>query len=207
VINAMNEPTPDRLEEQPERVVPESEPALTAEEAAAAERRNLEYAIDPLFARGRRGANWFFWIAGLSLVNSAIIHFGGQTFFAIGLGTTLVVDGFATGVANQVPDAATIAKAVAVTIDVCVALLVAGFGLLARNRYTVVFAIGMALYLLDGLIFVLVVDLMGIAVHVVGLICMWQGFQAFRELNALQTSLAALSGPSPTEEYPAADEF
>jgi hypothetical protein len=202
----MNDQMPDRSEE-PEAEVELPEPEMTAVDAAEAERRNLEQAIGPLFDRGRRGANWFFWIAALSLVNSVIIHGGGQTFFAIGLGTTLVIDGIATAVANQAPNAADIAKVIAIGLDVAVALFVAWFGLMARKRYTAIFAIGIALYLLDGLIFVLAMDLMGIGVHVFGIICMWQGFRAFRELNSLQVSLAAVSGPRPIEEYPAREEF
>lgn len=203
----MNDQVPEPPLEQGEHEMKLSEPQLTAEEAAAAERRHLEQAIAPLFDKGRRGANWFFWIAGLSLVNSVIIHGGGQTFFAIGLGTTLLIDGIASFIANQSPDAATIVKAIAIGLDIAVALFVAAFGLLARKRYTVIFAIGMALYLLDGLIFVLAMDLIGIGVHIFGIICMWQGFRAFRELNALQVSLAALSGSKPADEYPAANEY
>lgn len=202
----MNDQVPDRPEE-PEAVAEPPEPEMTALDAAEAERRSLEQAIGPLFDRGRRGANWFFWIAALSLVNSVIIHGGGQTFFAIGLGTTLVIDGIATAVANQAPNVADIAKVIAIGLDVAVALFVAWFGLMARKRCTAIFAIGIALYLLDGLIFVLAMDLMGIGVHVFGIICMWHGFRAFRELNSLQVSLAAVSGPRPIEEYPSVEQF
>ena len=38
------------------------------------------------------GARWFWWIAGLSLVNSVILHSGGGTSFVIGLGFTQIVD-------------------------------------------------------------------------------------------------------------------
>ena len=37
------------------------------------------------------GASWFWWIAGLSLVNSIMTHSGSDTGFIIGLGFTLVV--------------------------------------------------------------------------------------------------------------------
>ena len=36
------------------------------------------------------GANWFFWIAGLSLVNSLIILFSGEWSFIVGLGATQI---------------------------------------------------------------------------------------------------------------------
>ena len=66
----MTDPMPEQL---PESEAPFAEPEMSAEQAAEAERRSLEQAIGPLFDRGRRGANWFFWIAALSLVNSVIM--------------------------------------------------------------------------------------------------------------------------------------
>ena len=43
-------------------------------------------------------------------------------------------------------------------MDIFVALVVFGFGWLAGKRYRAVFALGMGLYLLDGLLFVLFED-------------------------------------------------
>src|SRR5690349_21130602 len=45
-----------------------------------------------------RGANWFYWIAGLSLVNSAIFAFGGQVSFILGLSYTQVIDVFSDAI-------------------------------------------------------------------------------------------------------------
>lgn len=39
-----------------------------------------------------RGANWFYWIAGLSVVNSLIFAFGGNVSFILGLAYTQLVD-------------------------------------------------------------------------------------------------------------------
>jgi hypothetical protein len=43
-------------------------------------------------ARVRISARWFYWIAGLSLINSAVVIFGGNFHFVVGLGVTSVVD-------------------------------------------------------------------------------------------------------------------
>ena len=37
-------------------------------------------------------ARWFWWIAGLSLVNTILVHSGSETSFVIGLGFTLIAD-------------------------------------------------------------------------------------------------------------------
>ena len=47
----------------------------------AAERDRLE-------RRVKSGANWFYWIAALSLVNSIIVMANGQWSFILGLGVT-----------------------------------------------------------------------------------------------------------------------
>src|SRR5260370_34339484 len=83
----MNEHLPNRpdVERQPD----ENEAALpTPGEAAPDEQGALKAAIGMLLAQGRGGANWFFWIAALSLVNSAIIHLGGRTSVLVGLAHT-----------------------------------------------------------------------------------------------------------------------
>src|SRR5215207_8255302 len=45
-----------------------------------------------LINRARGGANWFYWIAGLSVVNSLIFLFGGNLSFFAGLGVTQIID-------------------------------------------------------------------------------------------------------------------
>jgi hypothetical protein len=57
-----------------------STPAVPAAAAGTPERQQLH-----------RGAQWFYWIAGLSLVNALSAAFGSQWGFIIGLGITQVV--------------------------------------------------------------------------------------------------------------------
>ena len=40
----------------------------------------------------KSGASWFFWIAGLSIINSIILLAGGQWNFIVGLGVTQIID-------------------------------------------------------------------------------------------------------------------
>jgi hypothetical protein len=61
----------------------------------------FEYEYEPeragLAQRHKSGANWFYWIAGLSLATSLIALGGGSWGFLISLGTTQVIDGLAAG--------------------------------------------------------------------------------------------------------------
>jgi hypothetical protein len=55
-----------------------------------------------------------------------------------------------------------------------------GCGLLARKGLAWVFVVGMVLYGLDGLLFLLVGDWFGLAFHVFVLFCLFKGLQAAR---------------------------
>ena len=65
------------------------------------------------------GANWFFWIAGLSVVNSLAAFFDVEWGFIIGLGITQIVDGIAWVVAEETSGGtATAIKLVAFALNV-----------------------------------------------------------------------------------------
>lgn len=114
----------------------------------------------------KRGANWFYWIAGLSLINSIVAISGGQWHFVLGLGITEITDAFHN------PQA----RIVGYFID----LLVLGFflmcGYFAGKLQKWAFIMGMSFYLLDAGIMLLAQDWLGFAFHVYALICIWRGF-------------------------------
>ena len=129
------------------------------------------------------GANWFFWIAGLSLVNSVLMLSGTGWGFIIGLGMTQVIDGIATEVALEANEAATVVKLVAFGFDLVVAGMCAGVGLLARKRFAWAFILGMILYAMDGMIFLLAQDWWSFGFHVFALYGIWNGLKALRQLR------------------------
>ena len=152
----------------------------------------LEYLraeILQLHERGTSGANWFFWIAALSLVNSLILLSDGERHFVVGLGVTLVSDSIAVVVARENPDIAMIAKSIAFGFALCVAGGVCLFGWLSRRAILPIFALGMILYLLDALIYLLVGDWMSVGFHGFALFCMWGGFAAFQRMKAIRADL------------------
>lgn len=118
--------------------------------------------------RVRIGAKWFYWIAGLSLVNSAVMIFGGNFHFVIGLGITSVVD----AMAKQVGSAG-------VVLDLIINCIVAGvfalFGYFACKAQKWAFIVGMSLYLLDGLLLLTVRDFLSVAFHAYALYCIYRG--------------------------------
>jgi hypothetical protein len=135
------------------------------------------------------GANWFYWIASLSVVNSLILFFGGQWSFIVGLGITQVIDALATVVAEEAGAGAGAIRAAALALDVGVAGLVALFGWFANQRKAAAFVIGMALYGLDGLLFLLVQDWLSLGFHAFALFGLFGGLKALRSLRELEPQI------------------
>jgi hypothetical protein len=146
---------------------------------------------EQLVARFRNGANWFFWIAGLSLVNSIVFLSGGELNFVVGLGLTQVIDGIAGVIAKEAKDAEMVVRVVAFGLDVVIAGFVVGFGVLARKGFDWAFLVGMVLYAIVGLIFLLVQAWLSIGFHVFALFCIWAGLKALRELRQYAAAASA----------------
>ena len=123
------------------------------------------------------GASWFYWIAGLSLVNSIAAFTGGDWRFILGLGITRMIDGFGQSLEGG-------GKMVVLVLDVLAAGLFILFGVLAHKRHTWAFVVGMVLFALDGLIALIVQDWLGLGFHAFVLFCLFRGFQACQVLNA-----------------------
>jgi hypothetical protein len=160
-----------------ETLPPAAAPALPA---------GFEDRVRELFDRGKKGAGWFYLIAGLSLVNTIMILSGSERTFALGLGVTMIVDMVAAHLYKQ-QGAHWGVLAFAGTFDLIVLSLVVLCGWLSRKRMQIVFGIGMALYLLDGLLCLPLGMIIGLAIHAFALWSMWNGFSAYRQLNALET--------------------
>jgi hypothetical protein len=137
-----------------------------------------------LMRQVRIGADWFFWVAGLSVLNSVLVVSGAGIRFIFGLGVTRVIDGIASGQAGQL-------KMLGLVADLVAAGVLVTFGIFARQRQTWSFITGMLLYALDGVVLVLFSDWIGVAVHAYVLFRIYMGMQASMELNKLEAGLEA----------------
>jgi hypothetical protein len=121
----------------------------------------------------RSAARWFWWIAGLSLVNVVLFQTGSKANFVLGLGVTALADAV---FANSKP------------IGFVVDAIAIGFFLLmgsqaARGRLWA-FYVGLAVYALDALIYVTVQEWMPVAFHALALFFIARGALSLR--GALQ---------------------
>jgi len=142
----------------------------------------------------RSGANWFYWIAALSLVNTVIFFLGVERTFIIGLALTQIVDGVFAEVAKEAGGAA---YAIGFIFNAFVIGGVALFGLLANRRKTWAFALGMVLYALDGAVFLLIEEWGGLAFHVFVLYCLAVGWSAAVKCNRNPAPASAMSFSAP----------
>jgi hypothetical protein len=118
-------------------------------------------------------ARWFWWIAGLSLVNTVLFYSGSNTSFVIGLGMTALAGIF---FANSIVLAA-------ISIGLILGFYVL-MGLKAQQEKAWAFYLGLALYVVDALIYVYFQSWMSVAFHAFAIYCIVQGLLKLRELAA-----------------------
>ena len=129
-------------------------------------------------------AQWFLWIAGLSLLNLIIVAVGINIHFIVGLGVTQIIDYLAARAGQA-------GNAVAITLDLVAVGLFVGFGLLARQGKESVFTLGMIVYALDGLLFVFDKDILSIGFHLYALFWLYKGLRASGALAQLEVVAGA----------------
>jgi hypothetical protein len=135
-----------------------------------------------LAARMKSGANWFYWIAALSLVTSIISLAGGRWAFLVSLGVTQLVDAIANVGADRVGAGV---KVVALVFDLIAAGLFVLLGVFAHKRNTWAFVVGMVLYLLDALVCLFIGFWLGLAFHAFALYSIFGGYKACAALVEL----------------------
>jgi len=156
---------------QPRPTSPFVSPVVAAREASRDAAPNEERAA--LERQRRNGGQWFYWIAGLSLINAAIAFAGQEWRFILGLGVTQLVQELAKESDGT--------KAGLVGIGVIVIFLVLGQRAVQGAGWA--FVLGMVLFGLDGAIFLLVRDWIGAGFHAFALAMIARGYAAARRLS------------------------
>ena len=158
-------------------------------------------AIAILRRRARSGANSFYFVAVLSVINSILSAVGYNLTFVFGLSITQIIDGAGVGVGDSSPDLALAGKIGALTVSVIISGFFALLGFFGGRGKRWAFIVGMVLYLLDGILMLAALlwlgtgqfqDWIGFAIHFYFLWSMWRGFQAANQLQ----KLAAASAPA-----------
>ena len=148
---------------------------------------NREAAVAEITQRMKRGANNFYWIAALSVINSILSMTGSGTYFVIGLAVTLMVDGMTIGLSESLPDVSAIVKIIGLVLSILIAGVFALFGFFASQGKRWAFLVGMVLYGLDGLIMLAFADWIGVLFHGFFLWGLFGGWRALGELQKMSS--------------------
>jgi hypothetical protein len=166
------------------------DPADSAAESLDAEidDDHLEPFLDPLEwlrleKRMISSAQWFYWIAILSVVNSVVNLMRQDELSLFGRTSSVFVNQVASGLARRHPDWFGIFQGVALGFACCAA---GGFALIGRasiRRETWCYIIGIALYALDTILALVFQHYLMAVFHVIVLYLLNVGLQLCRRLN------------------------
>jgi hypothetical protein len=140
-----------------------------------------------LDSRVRAGANWFYCIGALSLLNTALtLSRTSITFFA-GLGVTQISDALATMMRQRAePEMAWLPGALALLFGSAAAGLFFVVGKMANEQRRGVFVLGMLLYAADGLILLPFGSVAPFVIHLFALYAIFRGYRAATQLSTLR---------------------
>ena len=127
------------------------------------------------------GADWFFWLAILSLINTLLVYYYNLPNTPIALGVTQWLDGtnaFGVSMSSQ-----------SLGLNIIIAGVLAMFGLLARRGSDLAFVVGIFLYVLDAFLIVGQREFWGFGIHLIGLFFLVKGLLASRHIRENAVSI------------------
>jgi hypothetical protein len=122
------------------------------------------------------GADWFFWIAILSLINSLIVFYYQTPNTPLALGVTRWLDGTTSGFNASMTLSG-------LATNILVAAVLAIFGLLSRRGSDIAFVVGIFLYVIDSFLVIGLRDFFGFGVHLIALFFLVKGLLASRHVR------------------------
>lgn len=127
------------------------------------------------------GTNWFFTIAGLSLLNTVLYMIGSEWSFIAGLGITQIIDDIIISIDGM-------GKLIPLAINVLIPGIFVAMGIIAkRRRLNAILIIGIVVYSLDTLLFLFVQDWVSIAFHLLALYGFYSAIRANNKLKKLDS--------------------
>ena len=126
----------------------------------------------------RNHGSWYFWIAGLTLVNTVTSLSGSNGAFLLGLSITQVFDGFGAAAGGG-------GKMVALLLDAMAIGMFVLFGVFALKRHNWAFIVGIILYGLDTVLTLLFQSWLSLTFHAWALVSLIAGMRACFLANKL----------------------
>ena len=176
------------METQPQQ--PAYDPAKMAEMSRLTNLMNLTRSM-------KGGASNFYWIAGLSVINSLVSIFGGGLVFVIGLGATMFIDAVTSALAKDT-GGSPIVLGMGFLFSLVFDIIFLIFGYFAGKGHRWAFIVGMVLYGLDALLMLSFQEWIGFGFHLYLMWGIWQGFQALGKLKAIEAANPMAVPPAET---------
>lgn len=160
---------------------------------APSEPTAISPALTELYQQVKSGANWFYWIAGLSIVNAVLAHSDTKIQFVLGLAITQVIDFLIAQIAPN-------AKWFSLVFDIALAGAMGFFGYKGGQAVLWAFYVGLGIFVVDCGLFgwlcymggeVNKGVLLGSVFRLVALFSIIGGIGAARKLHALKTQMGA----------------
>lgn len=130
-------------------------------------------------------ASWFWWVAGLSLINSVGAMFDSSYGMVLGLGITQMIDAiFLYGADGESASPTLAVRGVHLALVLAIAGVFVAIGVAAKRHSAMAFVVGMALYLADALVYVMASDWIGVGFHAFVLFMLWGGYATLRAIQA-----------------------
>jgi len=148
--------------------------------------QRVQATIAELTRRMKSGASNFYWIAALSVINSLVLGFGGNTYFAVGLASTLFVDFLFVELTSSMTEGALVVKLVGLAISIFIAAIFVLFGFFANKGKRWAFIVGMVIYGLDTLLMLVLQQWIGLIFHGFFLFGLFGGLRALGELEKMK---------------------
>ena len=133
------------------------------------------------------GANWFFWVAILSVLNSLVIWYLGIKNLFFALGVTQWIDGTG-GAFNHQGNTAPLSES-GLAVNILIAAAIAGFGYLGRHKHDIWYVIGLFIYCADAMLSLGLKDFFGFGFHLIPLFFLFKGLLASRHVRENATTI------------------
>ena len=146
--------------------------------------------IQYLKTRLRNCTSWFYWIAGLSILNTVTSLFGLTITFVIGLGATQVVDAISNMLANDFggENSGIIFRGAGLFVNLILAGIIALFGFLSIKGKRWALITGMVVYLADATLLLIFQDWLGVLFHGWALFSLFKGISIMKSMSNLESA-------------------
>jgi len=149
------------------------------------------------------GASWFYWIAALSLINTAAaLLMKSDLVIIVGLAITQIVDGITLGILEEVSSAPLI-LAIGFAVNCAFASGFVALGWRAKKLEPWAFKLGFGIYATDAAVFLLFGDWISVGFHAFVLTRLWSGLKAAKaaaEPSRVSTVAPAAETSDPRRE-------